>query len=399
MELIKQMPKKLPGTFWGIAVFFDPVGYDNKIINFRLFRKSTAKQGLKLLVVELAFENESFKLKKSDADKIIRLRTNCVMWQKERLINIGIENLPNDCDKFAWLDGDIIFKNNNWIKETCDNLEKYPIVQLYSEYVRMPEGFNNMSLDYIKKLDVAKTIDQENVINYSVAYKVAQMGPDILDKPISIYGQVGLAWSARKDIFKDFGILDSSAFPNLDLMMAHLFYRNYLNWECSIYSNKKMRQAFLDWAHKSKIKEKVDGSVYYTKGIILHLWHGKMENRNYQYVIDIINKEDFDPQKDIKIADNGTYIWSSNKVNMHNGLKEYFITRKEGKILKLENEITTKLFVFKLKEFKIKFIKKIDQYLGLFGIFLKKRSPLAYYKLKKIEIFARQKFRNYFKFS
>ncbi len=124
-----QIPKKLAGTFWGVSVFLNPAGYKNKIKNYRLFRQSSKKQGLNLLTVELAFGKAPFELKKEDAEILIQLKTDQILWQKERLLNIGIKNLPSDCDKFAWIDADIFFLNDKWIEQTCDLLEKYAIVQ------------------------------------------------------------------------------------------------------------------------------------------------------------------------------------------------------------------------------------------------------------------------------
>ena len=99
----------LPGAFWGITVFFNPTGYKNKIENYRRFRESSKKQGLNLLCVELAFGGKNFEVSKEDADILVQLRGGDILWQKERLLNIGLERLPKDCDKIAWLDCDIIF--------------------------------------------------------------------------------------------------------------------------------------------------------------------------------------------------------------------------------------------------------------------------------------------------
>ena len=116
---VKYVPQKtskeLLGSFWGITVFFNPAGYKNKYENYRIFRDSLKRQGLKLLAVELSF-GDRFELKSTDADLLIQIKGDSrnIMWQKERMLNIGLDKLPKDCDKIAWLDCDVIFKNNNF---------------------------------------------------------------------------------------------------------------------------------------------------------------------------------------------------------------------------------------------------------------------------------------------
>ena len=142
---IPELPQNLPGTFWGLTTFYNPAGYGNKKENYIRFRETSKNQGLNLLAVELVFGNAGFELNEHDADILIQLRVanNCVLWQKEALLNVGLKNLPKDCDKIAWIDCDILFKNDHWIEDTCDLLEKYVVVQPFSHATRLwPEQWN-----------------------------------------------------------------------------------------------------------------------------------------------------------------------------------------------------------------------------------------------------------------
>ena len=61
-------------------------------------------QGVFLGVVEVAYDSSKFLLKTVDADMIIQKRIErfaSPSWQRERLLNIGIANLPTFCDKVA----------------------------------------------------------------------------------------------------------------------------------------------------------------------------------------------------------------------------------------------------------------------------------------------------------
>ena len=134
----------LNGEFWGITVFFNLSGNKNKIKIYRKFREFSKKQGLKLLAVEAVFKNAPFELEKDDAEIIIQLRTNSILWQKERMFNEALSKLPKSCDKIVWIDCDIIFSNKNWVKETSELLQSYFVIQPFQYSIRLPK-----EIDYI----------------------------------------------------------------------------------------------------------------------------------------------------------------------------------------------------------------------------------------------------------
>jgi len=94
------------GKFIGISTFFNPGRHQNKVDNFRLFRASVAAQGLQMLCVELTFGEDAYQLAANDCDILLQRRTAAdnTLWQKERLLNIAIKNLPNTVEKVMWLD-------------------------------------------------------------------------------------------------------------------------------------------------------------------------------------------------------------------------------------------------------------------------------------------------------
>ena len=102
--LVESQRRSLQGEIWGITTYFNPAGYSNKRTHLRLFSERIRKQGLKLLIVELAFGTSAYVLEDGLGDLVIRLRSSTVLWQKERMLNIGLRNLPDACDKVVWLD-------------------------------------------------------------------------------------------------------------------------------------------------------------------------------------------------------------------------------------------------------------------------------------------------------
>ena len=83
--------------------------YQRRLANYRSFREHLA---VPLITVELSY-GAGFDLREGEADVLIQLRGRDVMWQKERLLNVGLGALPSACSKVVWLDCDIIFEGDD----------------------------------------------------------------------------------------------------------------------------------------------------------------------------------------------------------------------------------------------------------------------------------------------
>jgi hypothetical protein len=73
----------------------------------------------------------------------------------------------------------------------------------------------------------------------------------------------------------------------------------------------------------------VRGAVGFIDGELLHLWHGRTENRRYRQRLEDLSRFDFDPQADIVTDPGGAWRWSSDKPAMHTYVRDYFAARME----------------------------------------------------------------------
>ena len=366
---ITQFPEKLPGSFWGITTFYNPQRYKNKIENYRKFRNSIKKQGLELLTVELAFGNDDFELKHNEADKIVRVRCNSVMWQKERLLNIGLKNLPEDCDKIAWLDADIIFLNKNWVSETSKLLEDYAIVQPFSCCVRLPKGNPKLNLAVLEEGRLEGEKQKGVVFAFISSHGLKSFNDFVKFHP-------GFAWAGRKKIFDELGFYDKLvASTSSDTLMAFSFLKNLFKFNLRIYHGK-IKSDSEAWS--GKMYEKTSGSVYYDDGTVLHLFHGSMNNRLYGEVDKLMSECNYDPNKDIKLNKSCCWEWTGNNKALEAKVKNYFKTRNEEG--KLHRDFMNVFF-----DDKRKILLRIDRQIGLFGRFLKRHSPRLYFLLKRFK--------------
>ena len=115
---------------WGITAYFNPGRYARRLENYRVFRKHL---GIPLVAVELAFDSEDFQLEAGDADILMQLRGADVMWQKERLLNLGLRALPQTCRKVALLDCDIVFGRGDWAAEAERRLDDIALLQPFRQ--------------------------------------------------------------------------------------------------------------------------------------------------------------------------------------------------------------------------------------------------------------------------
>ncbi len=373
--IFPEFPKNLPGTFWGLTCFFNPQQYKNKKENYLKFRESNKKQGLKLICVELAFNDNPYELTNNDADILIQIRTASVLWQKERLLNIAFKSLPQDCDKIAWLDCDILFEDNSWIKLVSESLEKYVVVQPFKTAILLQQD--------LKK--------ENGIISNSFVCRLSLNGfSSVFDLQ-----RTGLVWCARREIFELYNFFDRAILGGGDKIMA-LSFASMLPKYIDSLPNKDISIFAEKWA--KKIIPLVRNSVNYLPLTIIHLYHGEKEKRVYTKRNYILQKYRFNPETDIKINEEGVWVWNSNKKSLHRAVNDYFAYRDEEKNENREFNFLSKLIRGKKKgKLKILFffewvspkniIIRIYSFyiymLGLVGKKLKNKYPEIYLDLKK----------------
>jgi len=316
-----QLSSKLPGSFWGVTNFFNPIGYKNKYDNYRIFRDNSKLQGLNLVAVELAFNSDPFVLKKDvDAEILIQLRGSQeknLMWQGERLFNLGIASLPDDCDKLCWVDCDILFKNEQWIKETSRLLEQYMLVQPYEQAVRLPKGVCDLNEREFELFDIGNE-EAQRCPGY--VYKLVHN--------LKGFDSTGFVWATRRSFIDKHPLYEHMLFGGGDSIMARSFISDKIQ-EVPIrsFSTDSMR-ADQD-AYASGVYRDTQGSVYYIQGSILHLWHGNEADKLKFFRHKLLKFFNFSPAEDIRVGSNGLLEWSSDKPEFHKAVGEYYQIRNE----------------------------------------------------------------------
>jgi hypothetical protein len=298
---------------WVVTAYFNPAGFRSKRRNFELFQEGIAAAGIPLLTVECALGDREFELPPGQG--IRRVSGRDVMWQKERLLNIAIAELPEACRKVAWLDADLLFENPGWAPAAAAMLDEFPVVQLFDRAVRLPRG---------------ATEDDGRGESYSGFAAVCARDPQrLLSGDFTTHGHSGFAWAARREVLAGRGLYDACIAGSGDHMMAHAFGGDWTSAcvDRIIGAANRHRTYFADWCRA--VYPRVRARVGFVPGAVLHLWHGEVADRRYVDRNRELAGFGFDPATDFRVGDSGCWEWASKKPKLHRWAADYFGRRRE----------------------------------------------------------------------
>jgi hypothetical protein len=338
---------------WVVTTYFNPAGYHALRKNHQRFAESMAVAGIRLLTVECAIGDKAFEL--PDSSQVIQVRTPDAMWLKERLLNFGIEQLPPQAQKVAWIDCDLLFRNPAWALQAASLLDRFPVVQLFDSFVRLDHG--------------RRTEKELSGIKRSFSYAWQRRPGAILR---GIHYITGGAWAARRSLIHRHGLYEMgivgggdnlfayalaggfhsrvvrrvtvakiSPFPvSLSILLRFpgrvpafqwLFRRQGGKISEMFYPAPRVDEPFfahyLKWARRLYLD--VHGRVGCVPGMAVHLWHGDGPNRQYLARHDILKRNRFNPETDVMVTAQVTLAWASDKPLLHQEVAEYFLSRQE----------------------------------------------------------------------
>ena len=306
------------GRLWAITAYFNPCQYRTRLENYRTFRE---RLNAPLVAVELVFDGRS-ELGPRDADIVVHVTGHDVLWQKERLLNVALDVLPDRSAAVAWLDCDLVFASPGWGPRVLDALDAWPIVQPFRTVYDLPRGMG---------CDAAATCPAE-AARVSLASAMAEGRV-----PLDIFGVQGAsmkyryspghAWAARRSVLRAHGFYDAFVMGGGDKVMASAAF-GFPEQAIRAYQLSEPRaRHYLEWA--VPFAETVAGQVGYADQTVYHLWHGDLGRRSYGDRYAGFERFDFDPFKDIRLTAGGGWSWSSNKPELHEHVRRYFAQREE----------------------------------------------------------------------
>jgi len=280
-----------------IACYYNPCNSSLRRDNYFRFYEGLKDKAENLYTVELAFDDAEFHLE--ELPNRLAFRSPNVMWQKEALLNKGIEAVLYAGNKYvSWLDADIHFTNDCWYDRLLEALEDSTLVQVF---------------EVLKRFDDP---DKFQVMKSTVA-SMGQASP-----------ATGFGWACPTDLFSDgFRLYDKLIVGGGDTLIYSAAFNELGSWLAKrSYSFNHMRD-IVKWSNKWY--DKVNGNLGYAENRIETFYHGDLKDRNYINRHEITLSAEFDPELDIGRDQDNLLTWTSEKTDMHNSIREYFGHRNE----------------------------------------------------------------------
>jgi hypothetical protein len=319
---IQQMPDVLDV----VAVVSNPVRYRSRYDLFRAFEAQVQDAGARLTIVEMAFGERPFEITTADNPRHVQVRSCHEYWAKENLINLGFSRLPRDARYIAWVDADLTFARHDWVQETIQQLQHYPMVQMFAEAHDLdPDG---MILNSFRSFGYSHGIPRKKGAGY---YGGVPTGP--VNPRIAYWHHPGFAWAARRETIDLLGgLFDVAVVGEADYIMAKAIVGEGLD---VLYPGVSAgyRKAVTDWQDRAL---QLRGNLGYVPGTVLHHWHGRKAGRKYWDRCKILTDSQFDPAIDLKRDYQGLYQLvdhnEQRSILLRDAIRSYFRSRNEDGI-------------------------------------------------------------------
>lgn len=303
-----------------LTCYFNPNHSPYRLANYQQFREEVQKEG-DLYAIELAFGDDEFELI-ADGESLKQIRTPDIMFQKERLLNILLDELPEKYTSVCWMDCDLVFVNTNWSERIEENLEIYKITQPYAWCVGSPTS-------QIRRVHDSHIVFEEATGsgNFRRSFSSVHSHDDWIDFH---RGHVGYVWAARRDFLDKHRFYDAIITGAGDLFMSLACMGQFTFLDIEENLNKLSQETinhYLDWG--IPVYEDVRKHVGFTDDLVIHLWHGEISERNYLEKSRCLQESDFNPNKDLVLGDDLCWHWKRENPKLHNAIRSIFKSQSQ----------------------------------------------------------------------
>jgi hypothetical protein len=301
-----------------VCMISNPVQFSRRYKLYMEFeRRMLRTRGVALYTVEVAIGNRRFEVTNHNNPRHLQIRTDTELWHKESALDLLVQRLPSDFQYLAWIDCDVEFNNRNWVDETLQQLQIYDVVQLFQTCADLgPSG---------------ETLQTHSSFGWLYSQGKPYRSGAGYGKP---YWHTGFAWACTRRAWNGFGGLPTYAILGAADHHLALALIGQVRWSFPDVVDKRINKNY-----KSKLLElerrcerHIKRNIGYVKGTILHFWHGKKKDRKYGERWSILIENDYDPETDIKLNDQGMVTLEDYKPQLRDDIRRYFRARNEDSI-------------------------------------------------------------------
>jgi tetratricopeptide (TPR) repeat protein len=300
-------PARPDGDLAAVISFFDTGASEARLRHFEVVRRRLAAAGVPLLVVELAFGRRPFRI--GGTPHVLQVRGGDLMFQRERLFNLGIARLLDQgWKKIAWIDADLVFEDDDWAVRLSRRLDDVPLCQAFGHaHVRMLGD------------------DAGRYVPGAVARALRER-PEAGDFWL---GLSGLAWAGRADLLSALPLYDAEITGTSDLLLLIASWPEprppHVQSIHDLATHRMppgLRAHYERWARAWSAQ--VAGRVGFAEGFAQTLYHGPLRARRYAARAQVLLAHDFSPEADLALAPGGAWRWASDKPGLHREVAGFF---------------------------------------------------------------------------
>jgi hypothetical protein len=302
-----------PDTLYIIIPYFNYYNNNFRISNLEKIISYYSNFNIKLIIAEgISKTSKPLKDFSDKAWKHIKYNIPQNIWLKENLINLTIKNhLPEDWQFVCWMDGDIIILDDNFVEKTINLLKQKDIIQMFDfcinrKYDKTKDGKinwwgNSLESGIVKDFAMRnnKIVLKESLLkdlnflwlkyNKTTTYTIA----------------VGYAWAINKNFYNQIEkLIDFNIVGGGDKIIASCIFQDIVNKEIITqeqgFPPKNELNSILYskeyGLNLSKYYDKFKNCKFdYLNSTIIHLPHGDIFLKKYEYRHYILKNHNFNP--------------------------------------------------------------------------------------------------------
>lgn len=309
-----------------ITSYYNPLRGPLRLSNYKTFRRHL---GIPLLTVEWA-QHGQFELAPQDAEHLIQVAGGDLLWQKERLLNIGIQKARElGVNKVAILDSDIVFANANWHCEVAQKLDGCSFIQCFDvvDYLA-PQDYSALARGQIADLPVEYSGRAlfGFVAGGESLYHSSEEG-FLNESVIKIRGNPGLATAIHLAKAKQWTHYEGNIVGGGDLAMLAGISQNTDELFATIEHTQMHQEHLLRWAHAHS-QDPI--SIGQCEGRVMHLWHGHIKDRQYRQRYSVLTQHLYDPFSDLDSTTSELLRFSAANAALKLAVSQYIRSRKDA---------------------------------------------------------------------
>lgn len=313
-------------SLYALTCYYNPLHGDLRLRNYQTFRRHL---GIPLIAVEWSAHGH-FELREEDADHLIQVSGGDLLWQKERLLNIGLEKARElDVDKIAVLDADIVFENPSWYEAVTQGLEKNVFVQCFQ------------SIRYLRAYDYTTLSHQalcDSPVEHAIEglFKFLEKGQSLYDEAsrgllsvaaVKLRGNPGLGTAINLKKVPDWRHYEGNIVGGGDLAMVAAINHQTDELFDMVPHTPEQQRHLLSWAQAVNVDSISIGSV---KEQVMHLWHGEIKDRQYRQRFSVLTQHGYDPVVHVDFEIPGALHFTPKGKTLQQAVEAYIRSRKDA---------------------------------------------------------------------